>query len=179
MTSNKTFKHSILLVDDEVDLLELTKYALSSYFEAIHTSTNVKDAIAILKANQVDLVLCDFRMPLQDGLELRNIMITDFPNVQFVMLTGFGDDQKIASARNKSNFEVLNKPTRPDVLVKRLLAALYGNQILKESEKIFVESMTKDEVDQLRELPEAEISKKLQKFVLQKHMNAKKTSLKN
>jgi YesN/AraC family two-component response regulator len=136
----------------------------------------VNDAIELLKKNKVDLFLSDYKMPLQDGLVLRSVMINEFPKVHFIMLTAFGDDPKIDQARKQNHFEVLNKPTRPDILVKRILSSIYGSQIYAETSKEFVNKMTADEKEEFSNLDEVSRSRNLQKFALNKKAKSKKLS---
>lgn len=113
-------KVNVLLVDDEADLLDVTKEAIEDYFNEVFTAESVQKALEILKNHQVHVVVCDFNMPKADGLKLKDIVSTHFPSVHFIMLTGYGNDPRITEALAKENFEVLDKPTRPEVLVGRI-----------------------------------------------------------
>lgn len=119
-------KFSILLVDDEIDLLEATRDTIDAYFEKVFIASSVHGALEILTKEQVNIVLCDLNMPHQDGLLLRNIMVQNHPGVHFALLTGYSDDPRIEQALASDKFPVLDKPTRPDVLVNRLLTMLLG-----------------------------------------------------
>ena len=60
---------SILLVDDEPDILEFLKYNLKKENYRVYTAANGKDAIQMAKKNIPDLILLDIMMPEMDGIE--------------------------------------------------------------------------------------------------------------
>ena len=61
--------HTILIVDDDIDILEALKIYLSKDEYRLLTAQNGKDAVDIVKAETVDLVLMDIMMPVLNGIE--------------------------------------------------------------------------------------------------------------
>ena len=90
---------SVLYVDDEATLLELTKLFLEYRGEFfVDTKTSVQDGLATLKTGKYDAVISDLRMPGMDGLEfLRNVRAT-FGDLPFILFTGKGGEDAAIQA---------------------------------------------------------------------------------
>ena len=90
---------SVLYVDDEATLLELTKLFLEYRGEfSVDTKTSVQDGLATLKTRKYDAVISDLRMPGMDGLEfLRNVRAT-FGDLPFILFTGKGGEEAAIQA---------------------------------------------------------------------------------
>lgn len=161
-------KFNVLLVDDEVDLLDITKEAIEPYFGTVFTASSVAEAIAVLghSGEVIDLVVCDFKMPNQDGLTLRNIILHEYPKMQFVMLTGYAYDSKIIEAQKKLNFPVIDKPTRPDVLIERLESLFITPDLNSSKEKSYLETLGEEDREAYAELSEVAKKKELKKFTI-------------
>jgi two-component system, cell cycle response regulator len=81
-------KPTVLLVDDNAEILEVLTYGLSETYEIL-TATNGQEALAILKEGEVQLVVCDVMMPVMDGFEFCKIVKTGFEysHVPVILLT--------------------------------------------------------------------------------------------
>jgi CheY-like chemotaxis protein len=62
--------HSILLVDDEPDLLYVWQILLESEQYDVRCARNGAEALAMIEARAPDLVITDWMMPMMDGVEL-------------------------------------------------------------------------------------------------------------
>lgn len=84
--------NSILVVDDEPDILELFQFEFESAGFEVHTAGSVTAATEILSKIDVEIVLSDVRMPGGSGLELLEWVRTNKPPATIVMLmTGYSD----------------------------------------------------------------------------------------
>jgi CheY-like chemotaxis protein len=84
----------ILLADDDPDLLDLyreTLVQLPSRPE-IHTATSGARALAMLEAEEFQLLICDLKMPKMDGLQVLAIVRRKYPHLRTVALTAEGVD---------------------------------------------------------------------------------------
>jgi len=66
----RVIKNSVLLVDDEPDILELLELTLGKMGLEVHKAGNVREALKKLAAQKFDLCLTDMRMPDGDGLQV-------------------------------------------------------------------------------------------------------------
>lgn len=77
----------ILLVDDEYSFLQILDMALSKYFET-YTATGVREAIDILKQNEIDLICSDLYMRDGTGVDLLQAVKKYDRNISFILLSG-------------------------------------------------------------------------------------------
>ncbi len=66
---------SLLIVDDEQDMLQLLRRSLESELSCkVQTATSAEQALGLLAGNIFDLVLADIKMPGMDGLQLLELI---------------------------------------------------------------------------------------------------------
>ncbi|MGE4133528.1 MAG: response regulator [Bdellovibrionales bacterium] len=178
-TKSGSRKPCILLVDDEAELLDVTKEAIEPYFDQVLTANGVPQALQILRerSGEIDIVVSDFKMPRQDGLVLRNVILGEYPQIQFVMLTAYGEDARIRDAQSIGNFPVIDKPSRPDVLVDRLQQVFLAPSLGSSKEQAYLESLgDEEERAEFLELDRHEQSRKIRKFSMRNRIKIQKSS---
>lgn len=100
---------TILIVDDEAGSRESLRMILKPYYE-VHTAGNGKEALYILRRTSVDLVTLDLSMPLMHGSDvLREIKEHD-PNIEVIIVTGFGTLKSATEAIRYGVFDYILKP---------------------------------------------------------------------
>jgi two-component system response regulator HydG len=122
----------ILVIDDDHDInILLRKYFSKKGFD-VQTAENGKDAISWLKRNEVDLVLCDFKLPDYDGIEiLQKIKIIN-PDIQVIIITGYSDVRVAVEAVKKGAFEYVTKPLYPDEILLTVNSALEKKEEIQD-----------------------------------------------
>ena len=111
-------EHTILIVDDEINNLQLLKRTFRGKYKIL-TASNGLEGLETLKNNLEDicLIVSDHKMPIMEGtkfLEEANLIA---PDVIKILLTGFSDIEIITDAVNKCNlFQYILKPFNPDEL---------------------------------------------------------------
>jgi DNA-binding NtrC family response regulator len=127
----KTETASILLVDDDVELLKaLTKVLERAGYEVV-PHTDARSAIECVSQTKrrFDLVITDMFMPGMRGTSLLTAFKTAFPTVPVVVITAFGDWGQYAEVLQAGALEYLSKPLDKSELlavVRRALAGLSG-----------------------------------------------------
>ena len=103
-------KFPILYVDDEAH--NLTSFVATFRKEyKIFTATNGNDALEIMRANEIKLVITDQRMPEMTGIQLLEKLSPEFPDSVRMILTGFSDIEVIIEAINSGRvFRYITKP---------------------------------------------------------------------
>lgn len=129
-------RETILIVDDEEDIIELIKYNLKNEGYAVLTAQTGELAIKMAKQSQPDLIVLDLMLPGIDGLEvtryLRGHDLTrDMP---IVMLTAKGEESDIVTGLELGANDYISKPFSPKVLIARIRAILRRRG--KNSERI-------------------------------------------
>ena len=108
---------SILLVEDDKDLLESTEYLLKSKGYETHTANDGQTAIDIYKSIRPGLVFMDISMPIMNGIEAF-YKIREFDSSAKVIFVSahVNDDETIEAAKNNGLLLMETKP----VSIKRL-----------------------------------------------------------
>lgn len=102
---------TILLVDDDEDILDLIERHLSHRGYEVLTAYDGEQAISLLDKIKFDLVITDLKMPKFDGMEVLRRAKEKDPNIEVVILTGHGTmDSVVEALRDGGAFDYLQKP---------------------------------------------------------------------
>jgi CheY-like chemotaxis protein len=103
-------KQKILVVEDEQDIRDLIQLQLDKSDRELFYAAHGEDALAVLKAHNVDLIITDLAMPKMNGFELlRKIKNHQF-NVPIIVLTGHADSLVANQLRPYGVQYFMNKP---------------------------------------------------------------------
>lgn len=83
---------SVLVVDDNRDLLYLLSVRLVSAGYIVYGATNGLEALEQMEKHSVDVVLTDYRMPKMDGFEFLSVCRVKCPGTPVVVFSGEQDD---------------------------------------------------------------------------------------
>ncbi|MCG8566836.1 MAG: response regulator transcription factor [Desulfobacterales bacterium] len=119
-------KETILIVDDEEDIIELIQYNLKSEGYEILTATSGEQAIKIARQNHPDLMVLDLMLPGIDGLEVTQYLKNDDQTreMPIVMLTAKGEESDIVTGLEMGANDYISKPFSPRELVARVRGIL-------------------------------------------------------
>ena len=81
---------SILVVDDEPEMLDILKQVLAGAGHRVVTADNGREAISLLAREKFDLVLTDLLMPERDGTEVIGELRAKYRDVPVVAMSGGG-----------------------------------------------------------------------------------------
>ena len=119
-----TAHETILVVDDEVSLLDLSEEILKSAGYTVLRAENAEQALEILNGSTVDVLLSDVVMPGMDGYELAMQVQSIYPAIKIQMVSGFSDEHQKKLADNKLHTDRLAKPYSSAELLKKIRALL-------------------------------------------------------
>lgn len=111
---------TILLVDDEVALLEMTSEILNQQGYHTLTANNGEQALKLLEAESIDLMLSDVIMPGMDGYQLATIVQQKYPKVKIQLASGFNDKRYVGVADETLHKNQLVKPLLSQTLLRRI-----------------------------------------------------------
>jgi len=119
-------KETILIVDDEEDILELIKYNLTHEGYVILTAKTGEEAIEIATRSQPDLIVLDLMLPGIDGLEVTRHLRRQASSheLPIVMLTAKGEESDIITGLELGANDYISKPFSPKILIARIRAIL-------------------------------------------------------
>lgn len=107
----------ILVVDDDGELRENIAEVLGGFGFETAVAGNGEEALALLGASEIDLVLLDLVMPGMGGMETLASIRRRFPRVKVVMLTAFATVDNAVEAMRKGAEDYLPKPFRIEELL--------------------------------------------------------------
>jgi DNA-binding NtrC family response regulator len=117
-------KESILIVDDAPETLELLRRNLEAEGYGIRTAQSVADALRILDAGPVDLVITDYKMPGVSGLDLVRHVHENCQDTEVMMITGYASIEGAIEAIKTGADEYLPKPFTEEELLDAVRRAL-------------------------------------------------------
>ena len=130
-------KRSLLVVDDEPDMLFLLKRSLEPDLDCrVETAVSGNAALERLKDQVYDLVLADIKMPGMNGLELLEAIKRSHPGLTVVMMTAHGDIETAVRAMKQGAYDFITKPFDHDALVLRLQKAIERSTLLSENRRL-------------------------------------------
>jgi two-component system alkaline phosphatase synthesis response regulator PhoP len=119
-------KFSVLLVDDEIDVLEFLSYNLKKEGFKVSTATNGKEAITKAIAEVPHLIILDVMMPEMDGIATCE-EIKQIPALKkslIIFLTARGEDYSQIAGFDAGADDYVTKPIKPKLLISRVKALL-------------------------------------------------------
>ncbi|WP_407293865.1 response regulator [Stutzerimonas zhaodongensis] len=116
--------HKVLLVDDDHAVREVTAQMLSNLGYAVVQAEGGRMALEMLEQGAaVDLVLADFAMPGMNGGELARAVLSRYPKLPVVFITGYAELGELGMGSST----IIQKPFREEQLARKL------SMVLKES----------------------------------------------
>jgi two-component system alkaline phosphatase synthesis response regulator PhoP len=118
--------YTILLVDDEPDILEFVGYNIKKEGYSLITSNNGKDAIELAKTSLPQLIILDIMMPGMDGIEVCSELrkIPELKQTLIAFLTARSEDFTQIAGLDAGGDDYIAKPIKPRVLMSRINALL-------------------------------------------------------
>lgn len=119
-------KQTILVVDDEQDLLDLIEYNLKKEGFDVLKAEDGKEGIDVARQHNPDLVLLDIMMPKMDGMEVVERMRGDekLSHIPIIFLTARGDEKTEVEGLDKGGDDYITKPISTTKLISRIKAVL-------------------------------------------------------
>ena len=122
--SKDSKRRSVLIVDDEKDIVDFLKYNIEKEDYRVYTAENGEKAVEMNRKLMPSMILMDVMMPQMDGIEacrvIRNDPLIHQPIIVF--LTSRSEDYSQSAAFNAGGDDYISKPIRPRLLIKRIEA---------------------------------------------------------
>ncbi len=120
---------TIVIVDDEPDLLDLLKLILTEKTDhRILTTSDAHQAIDWCKTYNADVLISDLRMPEMEGIELLKIMHKIDPNLPLILITAYGTIESAVEAMRHKAFDYISKPFKKEQILMTVDKALKWRQ---------------------------------------------------
>jgi response regulator RpfG family c-di-GMP phosphodiesterase len=125
-------EHTVLLVDDDTNLLHGLTRALRRQPYQLYTAQSGDEATWVLKAHDIDVIVTDEKMPGMSGCDLLAWVAKNYPEIVRILLTGYATTESAIRAVNKGGvYQIFTKPCRDVHLAIAIRKALEQRDLLK------------------------------------------------
>ncbi len=133
MNSLSHYDLPVLLVDDELDILDLTRLTLAG--EGIKNILMVDDSrlvLPFLEKEKVAAIVLDLMMPHLSGIELLQSVVGEHPDIPVIVMTAMDDVETAVDCLKNGAFDYLLKPADPNRLISVVDKALKMHCLQRE-----------------------------------------------
>ena len=121
---------TILIVDDNEDLLQTFAMIFKRRGFCVETAGNGTSAVDKFKEQDFDVTLMDIVMPEMNGVEAFKKMKKMQPGAPVILMTAYSDEELIQTARDEGIRQIIHKPIRIDQLIEMITKAASSQPIL-------------------------------------------------
>ena len=121
---------TILVVDDEPAMVDLSSEILTAKGYRVLTASNAIEALKIFNSNSIDMLLSDVIMPGMDGYQLSSEVRRVDPNIKILLVSGFTENRHLDNTDPNFKQNLLPKPFTDQQLLRHI------RQILGEQTKV-------------------------------------------
>ncbi|GAB6907935.1 PAS/PAC sensor hybrid histidine kinase [Desulfosarcina cetonica] len=116
---------SVLIIDDERDIREVTALTLMDAGYRVETAVDGLDGLACCETFAPQIVITDIRMPRMDGLQFLDVVKQRFPDTEVIVTTAFGEMETAIRALRLDASDFITKPIHSDALMVALSRATH------------------------------------------------------
>lgn len=110
-------KRKVLIVDDEENMLHMLHAYLSRKGYQVHGCLNGASALKLACNQHFDVILCDLKMPVMDGIEFLRKATEERIGSVIVMMSAFATVDSAVEAMKLGAYDFISKPFKPDELL--------------------------------------------------------------
>lgn len=114
----------ILIIDDNNDICLLLERFLSKQGYKTASVQRGDDGLTLLRKETFELVICDFKLPDIDGLEMLRRIKVMHPTTAVIIITGYSDVRMAVQTVKHGAYDYVTKPLYPDEILYTIKAAL-------------------------------------------------------
>jgi two-component system NtrC family response regulator len=124
---------TILIVDDEKNYLVVLEALLRPEGYEILTANNAHDALRLIKASDLDLMVTDVKLPRMGGMELLEESKKLKPDLPVIVMTAYGTIEMAVEAMKMQAYDYITKPFKNEELKLTIRKALHNYRLIKEN----------------------------------------------
>jgi two-component system response regulator HydG len=123
----------VLVVEDEIENLESISKILAKEGHEIHQARNGKQALEILRKENIDIMLTDLVMEGLDGAELLTLCKRLYPEIEVILMTAYGTIEIAVDIMKQGGYDFITKPIKRVMLLKTIRQAAQKQELSKEN----------------------------------------------
>ena len=128
-------KETILIIEDDSDIIEIIQYSFEREGYRVLTATNGEKGIEAARARRPALIILDLMLPGVDGIEVTKRLRSDVEtrNIPIVILTAKGEESDIVLGLGVGADDYVTKPFSPKELLARITAVLRRGDLKEDT----------------------------------------------
>lgn len=127
---------NILVVDDEEKLRNLLKRIISLEGYAVYEAADLKTAAKVLNKEDIDVVVCDVKLPDGSGLDFTKIIKARASHLEIILLTAHANIPDVVQAMRFGAFDYISKGDDNDKLLPLISNAMEKAHLQKRVERL-------------------------------------------
>jgi response regulator RpfG family c-di-GMP phosphodiesterase len=153
MKAGSNEQPKVLIVDDESRVREIISRKLENEGYHCLTAPNGNNALKLLRADQVDLVLLDIIMPGKSGKEVLEEIKAKYPDTAVIMITAVADVQTAIGLMKAGAYDYIIKPIELNILMLSMTRALEKRDLLLENREYqtHLEQKVQEQTEKVRQ----------------------------
>ncbi len=130
----------ILVIDDEPSIRKLAERELASEWRTVTTASCGAEAQDLLKCQDFDVIILDIRLPDIDGMDLLVKFKESLPDVEVIIITGYGTIESAIEAMKIGAYDYITKPFQLERL-ELVVEKAYERACLKRENRILSQAL--------------------------------------
>ena len=126
----------LLIIDDEENMCHMLRAMIEKHGYMISTAYNGQAALAIIKEEQFDFILCDVKMPHMDGMTFLEKGAQFCRNSTIIMMSAYGTVDLAITAMKAGAYDFISKPFKTDEVLLTLKKAEEREQLRRENRRL-------------------------------------------
>jgi response regulator RpfG family c-di-GMP phosphodiesterase len=158
---------TLLLVDDEPNIVSSLKRTLRREGYSILTANSAEEGLNLLVDNKVGVIISDQRMPQMTGVDFLRKVKALYPKTLRIVLSGYTELESVTSAINEGAiYKFLTKPWDDEQLRDNIRVAFEHHEMEQENQRLTRELQhSNDELFRLNQNLEQQVMQKTREIV--------------
>ena len=132
--------HTILAVDDKLDLLTSIKSLLEIYGYRVLTASSGRDAMTIIESSNIDTIILDLKMPDLNGHQVMEYLQKNDKDIPIIVVSGETGFDSVTKALKSGAYDFIRKPYVAEELVNAVKHAIKSKVLAQENHAVILEN---------------------------------------
>ncbi len=133
----------MLVIDDESIVRESCRRIFSEQGFDVVTSASPRDALQQVSLKRFDVILCDWKMPEMDGVDVVEVLDKRSPETAIIMISGYPSLERATDVMKRGAVDYVSKPFTPEEIVDAVSRALGRRRQMEARETARIERIAK------------------------------------